>query len=299
MRPKLPPLTTTGKSTANTDEVPPWVKRTGDWLADRRSTVFGVVAAIVLAGVGGTYAMDRRIEKRAEQAAKTVQAAEISNAEVRGADAPADPPNAPPRRIRAYASHTERARAALAASEQAIGTGDMQISPVSKLMRAQALYDLGRYAEAKTILEPLVGADVMGLEGRVLETLGFCQEALGDNRSALARFEELGRLEGDGWRDLAGYHQARVLRRMNENDRARDGLRRLIERLDRARPDDLAAVQSRSVQEQAKLLLHEIAPDDPLGRTQAPTDTDSILRMLQQQMGGQMQVRRPGQPAQP
>ncbi len=301
VRPKVPPRTVTGKSTANTDEVPMWAKNLGEWLSARRTGVVAAAAAVVLGGVAVSYAVQGNAASRGAAAYRLVEAAELSTAEVRGADAPADPPGMPPRRVRTFSDHTARARAALAAAETAAqASADLPSTPVAKLQRGIALFDLGRYAEAKSALEPLIGKDLAGLEGRALETLGFCLESLNDLPGALRRFEELGRLEGDGWRDLAAYHQARVLRRQNQNDRAKDLLRRLIERIERARPDDSTAAASRSVLEQAKGLLHEIAPEDPLGRREAGNmDQDAIMRMIQQQLGGRAQIRRPGQGGEP
>lgn len=298
VRPKVPPRTVTGKSTANVDEVPPWVKGVGDWLSERRTTVLAAAAVLVIGGAGLAYGLQKRSESRGVDAAKVVAAAEASLAPVRNADDPPDPPNMPPRRIQPYADYRARATAALAAADRATqGPADLGTTAIAKLQRGIALYDLGRYAEAKTTLEGVVGRDLAGLEGRALEVLAYCLESLNDLPGALRRFEELGRIEGDGWRDLASYHQARVLRRQNNNDRAKDLLRRLIERIEHARPEENTTNSARSIVEQAKALLHEIDPADPLGRRQPEGggDTEELLRRLQRQFGGNVQIRRPGQ----
>ncbi len=299
VRPVVPPLTVTGKSTANTDEVPPWVKRTGDWLAAKRTTVFAAAAAVLIGSVGLVYTVRARADSRATQALKLIEAAQISNAEIRATDAPPEGPNRPPRITPTYADHMARARAALTASDNAINVApDLATVPLARLSRAYVLYDLARYAEAKTVFESVLTSDLAGLNGRALEGLGFTLEALNDLPGALRRFDELARLEGDGWRELGTLHQARVLRRQGQSTRAKDMLHTLVERFDRARPDDTTTSANRAVNDQARALLHEIAPEDPLGQREAGggTDTDSILRMLQQQMGGRVQMRRPGQP---
>jgi tetratricopeptide (TPR) repeat protein len=297
VRPKVPPRTVTGKSTANVDEVPPWVKSIGDWLSEHRTQVFGGITAAVLLGAGLAYGINKRGAARAADAYKVVNAAEIFVAEVRGPDAPPDRPGMPPRRIQPYADYAARARAALAAAEQAVQvSADLATVPIARFQRGIALYDLGRYAEAKTALEGVIGSDLAGLEPRALEVLGFSLEALNDLPGALRRFEELARIEGDYWRDLGAYHQARVLRQQNQNDRAKDLLRRLIERADRSRPDESSASVARAVVEQSRALLHEIAPEDPLGRVEsAPMDMESIIRRIQQQTGGNVQIRTQGQ----
>jgi tetratricopeptide (TPR) repeat protein len=297
IRPKVPPLTVTGRSTANVDEVPPWVKRFGDWLSTHRAQAFGGIAVMILLGVGIAYGIDKRASTRAADAYKIVNVAEIFVAEVRGPDAPPDRPGMPPRRIQPYPDYTARARAALSAAEQASqASANPVAASIARFQRGLALYDLGRYAEAKTALEGVIGSDLAGLEPRALEVLGFSLEALNDLPGALRRFEELARIEGDDWRNLGAYHQARVLRRQNQNDRAKDLLRRLIERADRSRPDDSSPSIARAVLEQARALLHEMAPEDPLGRIEAaPTDIESIIRRIQQQTGGHVQIRTQGQ----
>lgn len=295
VRPKVPPRTVTGKSTANTEEVPPWAKGLGDWLSARRTTVMAAAAVVLIGGIGGAIAVSKTSESRGARAEKIVDAAEIFSAEVRAADAPADPPGMPPRRIRPYTDHASRARAALAAAEQAVSANaDLATAPLARFERGVALYDLGRYAEAKSALESVIGADLAGLEARALEVLGFTLESLNDLPGALRRFEELARVEGEYWRDLGMFHQARVLRRQSQNDRAKDMLHRLIERADRSRPDETSGSSGRAVVEQARALLHEIAPSDPLGRVE-PTDPNEIIRRIMQQTGGRAQVRIPGQ----
>lgn len=298
VRPKVPPRTVTGKSTANTDEVPLWAKNIGDWLSERRTTVLAAAAVVILGGAGIAYGVQKRGESRSADAIKVVEAAEASLAPVRNADDPPDPPNMPPRRIQPYADYRARATAALSAADRAAqAPADLGTTNIARLQRGVALYDLGRYAEAKTTLEGVVGRDLAGLEGRALEVLAYCLESLNDLPGALRRFEEIGRLEGDGWRDLSAYHQARVLRRQNNNDRAKDVLRRLIERIEHARPEENSTNSSRSIVEQAKALLHEIDPADPLGRRESGGggDIEETIRRLQRQLGGNVQIRRPGQ----
>ena len=73
---------------------------------------------------------------------------------------------------------------------------------LERFYASAALYDLGRYAEAKTAYESVLGQDLGGQEGRALEGLGVAARWLGDGVSALEAHEEAYRgyrQAGDGW----------------------------------------------------------------------------------------------------
>jgi tetratricopeptide (TPR) repeat protein len=167
--------------------------------------------------------------------------------------------------------------------------GGAPIAALAKLGEATQLYDLGRYAEARSVYESLLGsaATLAEQEGRVYEDLGFVMESLNDLPAALRRYEEMARLGEGAYRDIAQFHQARVLERQHQPARAKEVLHGLIERLQRARPNDpLSGSANSSVLEQAKALLHDIDPQDPLGRrSEVPSDPDAIMRMLERQTG--------------
>jgi tetratricopeptide (TPR) repeat protein len=291
-RPRVPPKTVTGRSSA--DEVPPWARKLVDTMGRHRGTLIGgavVVVAVVAGSIGWTL---RREHKQAEAAALFQQAVEIEMAPIRAADAPPEPASAPPRRGPTYPDHVARSRAALEAFRRVSQRfPDAPITPLARLSEATALYDLGRYAEARRVYESLLGADVGGQEGRVYEGLGFALEAQNDLPGALRRYEELGRIQDGAWRDLAAFHQARVLHRQGQDNRAKDILHGLLERLSRSRPDDvLGAGGSGSVYEQAQSLLRDIDPTDPQARRPA-TDPSELLRMLERQTGQRIRMERP------
>lgn len=293
-RPRLPPRTVTGKS--NVEEVPPWAR---DLVAamgrHRRALIAGAFVVILVAGATVGWVLYRE-QKLAQAAALYQEAVDIALAPIRPADAPPEPPSVPRRRGPTFPDHGARSRAALEAFRRVIQRfPDAPVAPLARLSEATALYDLGRYAEARRVFESLVGADLAGQEGRALEGLGFSLEAMNDLPGALRRYEELGRLHNGAWRDLAAFHQARVLHRMNQDQRAKDILRSLLERLGRSRPDDFLGVGGNAtVYEQAQALLREIDPDDPLGRRQIlPNDPEALLRLLERQTGQRLRIPRP------
>ena len=143
-----------------------------------------------------------------------------------------EPATMPPHHGPTYVDRTARSQAALQAfrgvEQKYPSTG---VGRFAKLSEASTLYDLGRYAEARRLYESLLGADMGGEEGTVLEGLGFTLEALHDFPAALQRYSRtFPRLQDGAWRDIAAYHQARVEQQLGHNDRAKDLLHGVIER---------------------------------------------------------------------
>ncbi|MEI8256727.1 MAG: tetratricopeptide repeat protein, partial [Deltaproteobacteria bacterium] len=293
-RPRVPPKTVTGKT--NADEIPVWAKSSVNWLTSNgKSLALG--AALVLAVAGGAVFWSwRRDDQLAKGASAYRDAIEISTATIRAADAPPEPAGAPTRRTPTFVDRNARAQAALRAFREVESRyGNSPVASLARLSAASTLYDLGRYAEARPIFERLLGADSAGQDARVLEGLGFTLEALNDNAAALTKFQELGRIQDGAYRDLAGFHQARVEQRMGHNDRARDLLHGVIERLRRTSTDE-ALGTSGTVLEGARALLRDIAPEDPMAAAERPAnDQEAMMRQLQQRFGNQIRIQRPGE----
>jgi len=287
---KPPPKTLSGKS--GLDELPSWARNIANWIASRGRTLV-VGALTVLLAIGATIGWRFRVERREASAGALYRdALEIQNARIRAADAPPDPPNSPPRRGPTFRDIAARNRAALAAFRRVSATyGDTPSAPLARLSEGNALYALARYAEARRVLEALIGVELAGQEPRLRELLAYTFEALGNNERALQHLQELGRIQDGAWRDGAAYHQARVLYRMNQPTRARDLLHTMLERLNRARPDDPTGPAGQSaVYSEAQDLLREVAPDDPLGRRAPTQNREELIQMLQRQMGGRLRI---------
>lgn len=286
---RLPPKTVSGRNSGSED-VPEWARSFVEWMSARRSTMT-IAAVVVLAAAGGAVGVTKYQGDRAARAAASLsEAVTAIDGTIRAADAPPDPPGSPPRRGATFADYAARSRAALEAFRRTQQQpGNAAVVPLARLGEATALYDAGRFAEAKPIFESLVGQNLSGHEARALEGLAYCLEATNDLAGALRRFEELGRLHDGAYRDFATYQQARILHRQNQDPRAKELLRALLERINRARPEQgstTGSSVSAVVHEQAQALLRDIDPSDELARRRAVPDTSAILRMLQQQGGG-------------
>jgi tetratricopeptide (TPR) repeat protein len=260
-RPRVPPRTMS-KGTGNTEGVPEWALRAGDWLAQNRSQVaMAFLAAVaIVGGAFGWQAYVTRREARATQAyydGLTAMFAAITPDEL-----PADDPR---RNLPHYRSFEARAQATLEKLRRAIRAHpNARANPLMRLSEASTLYQLGRYTEAKSAYQGVLGADLAGLEGRAIEGLAFTLESLGDLDGALARYRELQSVQGGIYRDLAQFYQARVHLRRNDEARAREMLRTVIERVGRpAASDPTAAVQT-ALRDQCLALLRDIDPNDPV-----------------------------------
>lgn len=258
-RPKVPPRTMS-KGTGDVDGVPEWVRRAGEGFSARRNTVVTGVL-VFCAVVGGVWAWQAmRTRKAAEAGEALTQALDAFSAAAQRGDV-----TEPPRFGPSFSSEEERLREASTRFRRAGERfPDSRTAPLAQLGQATSLYLQGRYAEARPIYQSLLGKDLAGMESQAIEGLGFTLEALGDLDGALGRFRELQSLQDGAYRDQAQLYQARVLVRRGDNDRAKEQLKQIIERIGTAAAADPTAVASIGLRDQALQMLRDIAPTDPL-----------------------------------
>ncbi|MEZ4407249.1 MAG: hypothetical protein R3A52_12325 [Polyangiales bacterium] len=257
--PRKPPPRTMSRGTGTTDGVPEWARSLGEKLAANRNLLVGAALGVIVsigAAVGYTEWRER-VEARAASdfaGALSVASAPISESgESSGSSGPS------------FRTLAERQRASLERFRKVIRDhGSSHVAPLAKLAEAGVLYQLGRYEEAKAAYQSLLGRDLAGLDGRVLEGLAFSLEATGDLNGAMARYRELESSHGGAYQDQARFYEARLLLRQDQRDRAKDLLHGVAERT--ARPssaDPLAPIQS-NLRQQAVALLRDIDPRDPV-----------------------------------
>lgn len=256
--PRKPPPRTMSRGTGAVDGVPEWARTLGDRLAANRTMLVGAALGVVVSvGLALGYTEWRsRTESRAASAfagALAVASAPISESgESSGSGGTT------------FRTLAERQRASLERLRKVIRDhGSSRVAPLAKLAEAGVLYQLGRYEEAKSAYQSLIGRDLAGLEGRVLEGLAFSLEATGDLSGAMARYRELETAQNGSYQDQARFYEARLLLRQDQRDRAKELLRGVAERT--ARPssaDPLAPIQT-NLRQQALGLLRDIDPRDP------------------------------------
>lgn len=213
-------------------------------------------AALLIAGfIAWTYLGSRGDESAAAALAKAVdtEAAPIRNPDdVEAADLPASGES--------YPTVEARNRRALAESRDVLRThAGTRAAVWARLGEARALLDLGQGAQAresyeKALHEAQGDATVLA---RAYEGLAFTYEAEGKTSDAVTKFQQLSHAGDGAFRDLAEYHLARMYLAQHQNDRAKETLRVLVNRL-RERDDSEEGAVSPFVLTQAELRLAEL-----------------------------------------
>ena len=259
-RPRVPPRTMS-KGTGNAEGVPEWALKAGDWFAQNRSQVVtGVLAAVLI--VGGAFGWRAYTLNRE---AKATNAYHDGLTAMFAAITPEEPAADDPRRdLPHYRTFEARGQAALEKLRAADRNNpSAQSIALIRLSEAGALYQLGRYAEAKTLYQGIQGADLAGLEGRAIEGLAFTLESLNDLDGAMGRYRELQSAQGGIYRDLAQFYQARLMVRRNDEGRAKELLHTVIERVGRPAASDPTAASQTALRDQCLTLLRDLDPTDP------------------------------------
>ncbi len=260
---RRPPPRTMSKGTGDSEGVPEWARSIGDSLGQHRRTLTMAAAAVVVV-VGASLAWQTWRSTAAAKAADAYsEALQVSTATIEPEDAPARE-DAPTRRGPVFRSMEARLRASVEKFRQVEQRyPQSRVAPLARLSEATALYQLGRYQEARQLYQGLMGADTAGLEARVLEGMAFTQESLNDLDGAAARYRELGAVQNAAYRDLAQYYQARLFARRDDRVHAKELLHGVIERTAHPTAADPLAASIQSLREQAVALLREIDPQDP------------------------------------
>lgn len=261
---RKPPPRTMSKGTGDVEGIPDWARRLGSWFTNNRQTL--VVGVLVGVALGGSITAWRTYTTRKENRAADAYAEAVNayRGEVRSEDAPASE-SEPPRMVPRYHTHDERLRAAVEkfrqVEQQFPGS---RVAPLARLDEASALFQLGRYQEARQLYRGLLGADTGGLEAPVREGLAFTLESLNDLDGAMAQYRELEQMQSGAYRDKSQFYQARLLMRRNEPARAKELLRAVAQRTAHPAATDPLATVTSALHDQALAILRDIDPTDPL-----------------------------------
>jgi tetratricopeptide (TPR) repeat protein len=135
---------------------------------------------------------------------------------------------------RAFATEADRLKAAEEAYRKLTGGGSAA-GGLAKLGLAGVLYDQGKHDEAQKLYSEVLGSELSKLDpdarGRSLEGLGICLEAKGDRDAALKKFGELENADISGFKELALYHQGRILHAKGDDTAAKEKLLKVVEKL--------------------------------------------------------------------
>lgn len=127
----------------------------------------------------------------------------------------------------------ERAEAALAELDKLIKeAGSSGAAEAAQLVRAGALFDLGRYTDAEAayrgFLDQVSKNDKLALVAR--EGIGLSMEAQGKLDAALGSYQEMEKTGGDAYRDRAQFAQARVIAKKGDKKKAFDMYKQILDK---------------------------------------------------------------------
>ena len=228
------------------------------WFEDNRKTVYGVLAAIaVLLGI--YVAWSTFGHRSAEQSSAALgEALDVANARIRAADAPEEPADALGRET--FPTTTARAEKALSLFRKVTTDHAGTDAAVwARLGEARALLDLDKPGDARAAFEKALreGSGNASVTARAFEGIAFTFEAENQPQKAIEKFQALSRAGEGAFKDLADYHLARMYLRTGDENRAKDLLKELVQRL---RAGDEGAPEDRSpyVLTQAEVRLAEL-----------------------------------------
>ncbi len=260
---RKPPPRTMAKGTGDAEGVPEWARSWADSLGKHRRTLVMAAAGVLVVVVAATGWQTWQERKAARAGDAFADALLSANANIEAEETPARE-DAPPRRGPVYRSLEARLRASTEKFRQVEQRNPQsRVAPIARLSEATALYQLGRYQEARQLYQALLGVDTSGLEARVLEGLAFTLESLNDLDGAATRYRELAAVQNGAYRDSAQFYQARLFVRRDDPAHAKELLHGIIERTAHPTATDPLATSVQNLREQSIALLREIDPQDP------------------------------------
>jgi hypothetical protein len=245
---------------------------------------FNIVQWLVVAGIAtwiGWQIYSWRSDKASAKAGDAL--AEAVNADLGRVGGTEDDPET--RSIdtrRSFATPDEQVSAAKAAYEKVIADKPSSNTvDMARLGLAGVLYDQGKYDEAKSLYDQVASSELAKLDpdakGRAIEGSGLSLEGKGDTDGALKRFGELENLDVHGFRELALFHQARLLHAKGDDDGAKERLKKVLEKLGKEKESN--PLESHGyLLESARALLERIDPK----ALPPPTSDEALKRAIEQ-----------------
>jgi tetratricopeptide (TPR) repeat protein len=133
-----------------------------------------------------------------------------------------------------FATEEARLKAAEAEYRKAEAATSGAASALATLGLAGVLYDQGKFKDAQAAYEKVKASELATKDsdarGRAIEGIGLSLEAQGKIDAALQAFRELSNSDVAGLNDLGNYHQGRLLVAKGERDKAKDILKKLVEK---------------------------------------------------------------------
>ena len=237
-----------------------------EWLKKNSNRVQWVVVVLAVGGIGWkvyTYRKSRNIAGATET---LVQAITAERGRV-GTDTSKTPdpytgliderPTFPADEERLKTAEREYREAAAAMTGPGAGLAQLGLAGV--------LYDQGKFPEAKKAYETARDSDLAKVDSdakaRAIEGVGLSLEAQGQADPAIAAYRQLENSDIPGFGVLGLYHQGRVLLNKGERDKAKELLKKALDKLTKtAEKDKRAPGRPGYVEQQVRELLGSIDP---------------------------------------
>jgi tetratricopeptide (TPR) repeat protein len=264
------------------DEFVTVTMKVGQWVRDNQRFVMfaGIALVVVVVGVALTIQLVR--SSRTSASAELWQAVAVASAPV------VDPEDEEeiPERIQHFKSLADRNEAASKALAKVVKSQENSTSgQVARLGLATTKLAKGDYAGARGLYENFI-ANTAGfdeLKAFAVEGLGYCYEGQKNYDAALERFRELEKLDSGAHADLAKYHQARMLEKLNKRDAAAELYRGVVRRAEQA-TDEM--VTDLFVVDRAEDRLEVIDPGSDVLKQRSKARQSELLKQLMSGGGG-------------
>jgi hypothetical protein len=250
------------------------------WLKGHFNIVQWLIVAAA-AGWVGWQIYSWRSDKTSAKAADAL--AEAVNADLGRVGGTEDDPEA--RSVdtrRSFATDDEQLAAAKAGYEKVVADKPSSVAvSMAQLGLAGVAYDQGKYDEAKALYDQVTSSELAKTDpeakARSIEGSGLSLEGKGDRDGALKRFGELENTDVAGFRELALFHQARLLHAKGDDDGAKERLKKVVDKLGKEK--ESTAIDSHGyLLESARSLLERIDPKS----VPPPSSDEALKRAIEQ-----------------
>lgn len=245
---------------------------------------FNIVQWLVVASIAGWIGWQIYSWRSDKSSAKLGDAlAEAVNADLGrfGGDED-DPDSRSTDARRSFATQQEQQSAARDGYQKIIDQKPTAVgADMARLGLAGVLYDQGKYDQAKEQYDQVATSQLAKLDpdakGRAIEGSGLSLEGKGDKDGAMKRFGELENLDVGGFRELALFHQARLLHDKGDDDGAKERLKKVVEKLGKEK--ETSPLDSHGyLLESARALLERIDPK----ALPPPSSDEALKRAIEQ-----------------
>ena len=251
------------------------------WVKEHFNVVQWLIVAAVAAWIGSqiySWRSEKAASKVSEELARAV-AAEQGKVGATDEEGKRDARGELDAR-RVFATDADRLKTAEAEYRKLTTSGNATQAGLAKLGLAGVLYDQGKYDEARALYTEVLGSPVAKLDadarGRSLEGIGLSLEAAGNRDAALKKFGELENAEIPGFRELALYHEARVLHAKADEAGAKERLLKVTEKLGKETTSSTDAPSY--LYHAARDLLERVDPK----AVPAPTSDEALKKALEE-----------------